>query len=68
MSPSLLSYYLSKLADNDIVDASSYGKKRGYSLKNRDEIIQILEKYKVHIQLHLSIEGLQDAWKDFGLV
>jgi len=68
ISPSLLSYYLTKLTEYGIVDVSSYGKDKGYFLTNRNDIIRIIEKHQVHIQLHLSLESLKDAWKDFQLV
>jgi len=62
--PSTLSYHLKKLIENGIIGLSSYGKEKGYTLKNRKEIIKILKKYEFNIELHLAIEDFKDIWGD----
>ena len=66
--PSKLSYHLNKLLDNDIVNVTSCGKEKGYSLKNRDRIIKILNMYKIHVSFQLGMENIKDTWKDLNLL
>ena len=66
IASSTISYHLSILVDNGVLDVRSRGKEKGYFLKDRDEIIRILKKYELHIELHLAVEGFKDAWKDLN--
>ena len=61
---STLSYHLKRLEDQDLVGSISYGKERGYHIKDEKEIIQIIMKYK----LGEIIEGFKDIWKDLHLI
>ena len=65
--PSGLSYHLGKLVDSGIINASPYGKEKGYALKNREEIIRILKEYELLLGLRLTIERFTDMWKDLSL-
>lgn len=64
ISSSTLSYHLTKLVNTGILDVRSYGKEKGYTLKDRDEIIRTLKKYELHIELQLAIEGFKDLWEN----
>lgn len=63
IAKSTLSYHLKKLEDMDILNSKKYGKKKGYSLKNRKEVVQLLVKYKPQDV----IDGFADIWKDLQL-
>jgi len=63
LAPSTLSYHLNKLVQNEIIDVSSYGKEKGYRLKNEKEIIRIIHRYK----LDRLVESFMDTWIDFNL-
>lgn len=63
ISPSTLSYHISKLLEYNIVNVSSFGEEKGYSLKNEKQIISLIRRYK----LTRLIEGFADTWKDFYL-
>ncbi|MCX6666359.1 MAG: winged helix-turn-helix transcriptional regulator [Euryarchaeota archaeon] len=67
VSSSTLSYHLTELVKNDIVDVQPYGKEKGYTLKNREEIIRIIQKYNLHVELHLALEGIKEMWDDLNL-
>ena len=66
ISSSTLSYHLTKLVENGIVDVHPHGREKGYSLKNREEIIRILKKYELNIELNLTVEGFKDMWDDLS--
>ena len=63
IAPSTLSYHIGKLADLNVIVVVSYGKEKGYSLKNEKEIIRMVRRY----QLHTLVDGLTDTWKDLNL-
>ena len=64
VAPSTVSYNLSRLIDGGIVEVVSYGKEKGYSLKDVDEIVGIVRKYK----LALILDSFKDMWKDLNLL
>lgn len=66
MSSSKLSYHLTMLVNNEIIGMIPYGEDKGYRLNNRDEIIRILKKHELHIELYLTIENFKDLWDDFN--
>jgi len=57
MSAPRLSYHLNKLTKNGIINVPSFDVK-GYSLKNKKEIVKFLKKYK----FHAVIESFKDMW------
>lgn len=59
-----LSHHLKRLEEYDIVGAVSYGKERGYHIKNEKEIVRIIMKYK----LSVIVDGFKDIWKDLHLI
>ena len=60
VSPSTLSYHLNKLLKKGIVELNRYGENKGYRIKNRDEILSILIRYKPYRIL----DGFEDIWSD----
>lgn len=63
IAKSTLSYHLKKLENMDILDSKKYGKKKGYFLKDRKGLVQLLVKYKPHDVL----DGFADIWKDLSI-
>ncbi len=63
IAKSTLSYHLKKLEDMDILVSKKYGKKKGFSLKDRKEVVQLLVKYKPQDVL----DGFADIWKDLSI-
>lgn len=66
MPSSTLSYHLIKLEENDIIETHPHGREKGYTLKDKAEIIRILKKYERHIELHLAIDEFKDMWDDLS--
>ena len=62
-APSTLSYHLNKLVKYDIIEVQRYGDNRGYKIKNKDEIINWLIKYKP-FDLY---EGFTNVWADINI-
>lgn len=67
VSPSKLSYHINKLKNTGIVVVMSYGHEKGYRLKNNEEVIRILKKYKTHLGIHLVLEKFKNMWDDLNL-
>ena len=65
ITSSTLSYHLNKLVDFGIIQVKPHGREKGYSLKNKEEIVKILKKYELQIELHFAIDGFKDLWEDF---
>lgn len=59
IASSTLSYRLNKLVDNGILETYSYGKDKGYALKDENEILWVICKYK----LDSSVKELSDQLK-----
>ena len=66
MPSSSLSYHLTKLEEYGIIEVHPHGRERGYTLRNRDEIIRILKKYELHLELHLTIDEFKNMWDDLS--
>ena len=66
ISSSALSYHLNKLVSIGIAKVIPHGEKKGYSLKNRAEIIKILKKNEFHIELNLAVDSFKDLWDDLN--
>jgi predicted transcriptional regulator len=62
-APSTLSYHLNKLIKYDIIEVQRYGEMRGYKIKNKDEIINYLIRYKPFDLF----EGFTDVWADINI-
>ena len=67
ISPSNLSYHLSMLLKQGIVTVQSHGTEKGFSLNNREKIIQIYKKYELHLGLHLALDRFKDIWIDMNI-
>jgi predicted transcriptional regulator len=63
ISPSRLSYYLTQLVDNGILVVNPYGDEKGYELKNKEEILRIIKKYKLKIVYDSTVEEFFDIWR-----
>jgi predicted transcriptional regulator len=63
ISASTLSYHLNKLVKHNIVEVQRYGENKGYQLKNREEIITWLIRYKP-FDLY---EGFVNVWNDLSI-
>ena len=64
IASSTLSYHLAQLVENEILVVDFQGEEKGYSLKDPENIIRVLKKYEVHIELHLAVENFVDLWED----
>jgi len=60
IAPSTLSYHLKKLVISGIVDVRTFGEDRGYSVNDRELILQLIIQYKPYSV----IEGFKDIWLD----
>jgi predicted transcriptional regulator len=63
IASSTLSFHISKLTKNGIIEINTYGDDKGYSLRNKKKIFRILVEYG----LHLLLEDFRDAWKDLSV-
>jgi len=62
IGPSTLSYHLQKLVKLGIIEVQTYGKDKGYSLKNKKEITDLLLNY----ELNLLTRDFKDVWKNLN--
>ena len=62
IAPSTLSYHLTKLAKDGIIDFCTYGENKGYSIQDRKSVIEFLTKYK----LNKMTESFGDMWSDLN--
>jgi len=58
--PSTLSHHLNRLSECGLIEAVTYGKEKGYRIKNKKEVINILRKYIFDV----TAEGFRDIWED----
>jgi predicted transcriptional regulator len=58
IAPSTLTYHLNKLLRENIIDLHTYGKEKGYSIKNRGAVVRFFTKYK----LGKMVESFGDTW------
>lgn len=65
VSPSKLSYHLTKLLQEGILDVCPHGEGKGFVLSKREEMKRILKKYRLRIEGDLAVEGFMDIWDDF---
>lgn len=63
ISGSTLSYYLKKMVKADILIQTSTGQHKGYSLKDKNEIIRIF--IIGHFQPPTLVDGFLSTWEDF---
>jgi predicted transcriptional regulator len=63
VSPSTLSYHLKKMVKHNIIDVKRYGENKGYTLKDREEVIRWLIQYKP-FDLY---EGFTNVWTDLSI-
>jgi len=61
ISPATLSYHLERLVKNKIIDVEKKGTSRIYRVKNSEELVNWLIKYKPYDLL----DGFNDIWVDF---
>jgi len=61
ITSSTLSYHINKLKEYGIIDISLYGEEKGYQLKNKKKIIQLLIKY----ESRRLVKDFKDIWDDF---
>ena len=54
------------MVESGIIEVQPHGKEKGYTLKNRDEIIRILKKHELHIELHFTIDSFKDLWDNLN--
>jgi predicted transcriptional regulator len=64
LSPSRLSYHLTRLIEKGIINVQHHGKEKGIVLNHKDEIIRILKKYRIKIESELAIEEFLEIWDD----
>jgi predicted transcriptional regulator len=60
MTPPTLSYYLEKLVTNGVVEVTTFGEDRGYTLCDRKRIIRLLLSHEFHIVA----EEFKSIWDD----
>lgn len=65
VSSSTLSYYLSQLVQQQIVEMRSIGTEKGYTLKDKKTLVRILKKHEFHIEIHLVMDRFKDLWGGF---
>ena len=58
-SSSTLSYHLTILEKNGIIEVNTFGEEKGYRLCNKNFIIKLLLKY----ELHEIVDGFKDIWQ-----
>ena len=63
ISASTLSYHLNNLVKKEILTVEKYGEHKGYTLKNRQAMIEVLIKYKPYNLF----EGFSDIWVDLSI-
>ena len=62
VAPSTLSYHLNKLLKLGVIEVNTYGKEKGYSIKNRRAVIGFLTSYK----LISMAKSFGDMWSDIN--
>lgn len=63
IAPSTLSYHLKRLIKHKIIEIHYQGSGRQYQIKNADDLVPWLIKYKPYNLL----DGFTDIWQDFTL-
>lgn len=63
VAPSTLSYHLKKLVQNEIITVTHFGENRGYTVNNREQIVDTIMRYKPYSVF----EGFHDIWVDLSV-
>ena len=63
IASSTLSYHLKKMVKLGIISVSTHGNDRGYTIVDKEKIIQIIIKYKPY----KIIESFKDIWEHLGI-
>lgn len=63
ISKSTLTYHLDKLIEYGIVEQHHFGEEKGYVLKNEQEAIWIIRRYK----LNRALDRFKDLWSDLEI-
>ena len=63
VAPSTLSYHLKKLNKCGLISVKTYGDEKGYSIVDRNKLVNILVQYKPYNV----IESFKDIWIDFSV-
>jgi len=58
VSPSTLSYHLDLLVKSGLIIVQRYGTEKGYSIKNKQELVEFVLKYRLQIVL----ERFSEVW------
>jgi len=61
VAPSTLSYHLKKLNKYGLITVKTYGDEKGYSVTDREKVVNILVQYKPYNLF----ESFKDIWIDF---
>lgn len=64
MHASSLTYHLVNLEESGIIDVQSFGREKGYTLTDPDEIMRIMKKYELQVEPQLEIEEKKDTWNN----
>ena len=63
IAPSTLTYHLNKLLRDGVIELQTYGKEKGYAVKNKKAIIEFLRRYRIHKM----VEDFKDIWGSINL-
>jgi len=66
-APSTVSFHIRKLVEAGILEEISLGKEKGYNIKNKERIIDILIMYRSTF-LDRAVDKFLDAWASFGKI
>ncbi|MBC7129338.1 MAG: winged helix-turn-helix transcriptional regulator [Thermoplasmatales archaeon] len=66
-APSTVSFHIKKLVEADILEEISLGKEKGYNIKNKDRVIDVLITYRSTF-LDRAVDKFLDAWTSFGRI
>ena len=64
ISPSTVSYHLNLLLEAEIIVIVPHGTEKGYIIKNRNNLIRILETYNLRIEIGKTMEQFKNIWSD----
>ncbi len=62
IAPSKLTYHLTQLEAKNIITVQTYGKNKGYSITSRKEIIDILHKYILKLEIGITLDKFIKTW------
>lgn len=61
--PSTLTYHIIRLDEYGILDIVTYGREKGYTIRNRKEVILLIRKYVAHT----ITENFRDMWDEMNI-